>query len=97
MLKKFVNFVFYFVQLVIITVIYLTVVGQYVPETVSPYVKYPIAIICAFFPIGIFSAIICIVISFFYSDMNIQIVNLSYLYVAIFFIGLYVNGSNKEN
>lgn len=96
MLKKFVNFIFYFVQLVIIATIYLIAVNVYVPAAVSPYIKYPIAIIFAFVPIGIFSAIICIVLSFFYNDINSQIVNLSYLYVVIYLIGLYVTSLNKK-
>ena len=97
MLNKFVNFIFYFAQLVIIAIIYLITVNVYIPAEVSPYIKYPIAIIFAFFPIGIFSAVFCIVLSFFYSGINTQIVNLSYLYVAIYLIGLYVTGLNKNN
>ena len=97
MLNKFVNFIFYFAQLVIIAIIYLTVVNVYIPAEVSPYIKYPIAIIFAFFPIGIFSAVFCIVLSFFYNDINTQIINLSYLYVAIYLVGLYIMNLKKDN
>jgi len=97
MLNNFVNFIFYFAQLVIIAIIYLVAVNVYIPAEVSPYIKYPIAIIFAFFPIGIFSAVFCIVLSFFYNDINTQIVNLSYLYVVIYLVGLYVTGLNKNN
>lgn len=92
-MKKFIHLIFYWVELILIAIIYLAFAKDHISFT--PYVTYPVAIAVAFIPIGIISAIACVVFSFFY-DINAYIVNLSYLFIVIYLIGIWLTSLFKD-
>ena len=92
-MKKIIHNIFYCIELVLIAIIYLTFAKEQINFT--PYVTYPLAIILAFLPIGILAAIAFVVCSFFY-NINSNVVNLSYLFIAIYLLGVWLTSLCKE-
>jgi len=78
---------------VLIAIIYLNFAKEHINFT--PYVTYPLAIICAFIPVGILAAIALAVCSFFYK-INPNVVNLSYLFIIIYLLGIWLTSLCKE-
>ncbi|MBR3654760.1 MAG: hypothetical protein IKN62_04915 [Elusimicrobia bacterium] len=92
-MKKVTRKFFYLIEIVLAAIIYVTFAKEHINFT--PYVTYPLAIICAFIPIGPLAAIALIVCSFFY-HISSNVVNLSYLFLAIYLIGLAITSLFKE-
>ena len=92
-MKKTTRKLFYFIEIVLAAIIYITFAKENI--NLTPYITYPLAIICAFIPIGPLAAIAFIVCSFFY-HISSNVVNLSYLFIAIYLIGLAITGLFKE-
>ncbi|WP_372519600.1 hypothetical protein [Candidatus Ruminimicrobiellum ovillum] len=92
-MKKIIHNFFYCIELVLIAVIYLTFAKEQINFT--PYVTYPLAILCAFLPVGILAAIAFVVCSFFY-NINAIVVNLSYLFIGIYLLGIWLTSLCKE-
>ena len=92
-MKKIVHNFFYCIEIVLIAIIYITFAKEQINFT--PYVTYPLAILCAFLPIGILAAIAFVVCSFFY-HINSNVVNLSYLFIGIYLLGVWLTSLCKE-
>ncbi len=92
-MKKVTRKLFYFIEIVLAAIIYITFAKENINFT--PYVTYPLAIICALIPIGPLVAIAFIVCSFFY-HISSNVVNLSYLFIAIYLVGLAITSLFKE-
>ena len=92
-MKKVTRKLFYFIEIVLAAIIYITFAKENINFT--PYVTYPLAIICTLIRIGPLVAIAFIVCSFFY-HISSNVVNLSYLFIAIYLVGLAITSLFKE-
>ncbi len=92
-MKKVVHNLFYCIEIVLIAIIYLTFAKEHIHFT--PYVTYPLAILCAFIPVGILAAIAFVVCSFFYT-INSNVVNMSYLFIGVYLLGIWLTSLCKE-
>ena len=92
-MKKVTRKLFYFIEIVLAAIIYITFAKENINFT--PYVTYPLAVICALIPIGPLVASAFIVCSFFY-HISSNVVNLSYLFIAIYLVGLAITSLFKE-
>ena len=92
-MKKVTRKLFYFIEIVLAAIIYITFAKENINFT--PYVTYPLAIICALIPIGPLVAIAFIVCSFFY-HVSANVVNLSYLFIGIYLLGVWLTSLCKE-
>ena len=92
-MKNAIHNVFYCIEIVLIAIIYLMFAKEHINFT--PYLTYPLAVILALLPIGLIAAAAFVVCSFFY-NIHPNIVNLSYIFIGIYLLGVLVTSLFKE-